>query len=386
MASFTETFANSVGIRLPETVEDFPTNFIPIPEKFIVINSSGDYDSFKYDHYPCVVRMIRNKISDLPILQIGNKEDPLIDGCLDFRGITLRQAGFVIENSLLLVSGDSLYLHLAGQKNIPFVGLFSVTPVQSSIPYYKDKYIVLESCRDGKKPSYSAVENPKTINLIKPEDVANAIGKFLDFSVNIETFRIGKLYGKNQIDYIPDSPPPNIPKGVPSACRMDIFYNPKFLVHYLNLYTGNIITNHPIPIEILQQNRDKINSIVYFLDFNPSINFVKDIIKLGIKLQLVTTKTGNKLKEIKYNFCEFGHILQKNTPDKSKLDNSYYFDTNRIYFGKGKIYPTLYHYKQDITLTSLPQFGESLESSDIDECLDNLIIYRTYAEKKERNK
>lgn len=384
MASFTEVFANTVGIKLPASPTDFPTNFVPVPEKFIVINSSGDYESFKYDHFSSVTSMILNKIPGISIVQIGDKKDPLIKNCIDMRGFEIRQSAFIVENSLLLISGDSIYLHIAGQKNIPFIGLFAVTPVQSSMPFYKGYYSILESHRNGNKPTYSADELPKTINLINPEDIANEIGKVLDFTVDIKTFRLGKLFGKTQIDYIPDCKPPMIPEGVPSACRMDVFYNPSMLDNYLTLYSGNIITTHPLPENVLIKHKGKIATIVYFLDFNPSVEFVKFVTNLGIKLQLVTTKQGEKFKEIKYNFYEYGRILQKTPQDKSEISKEYYFDTNRIYIGRGKIYPTLFHYRKDITLNSLPQLGDSLDSKDIDECLDNLIIYEKYGEKKEK--
>lgn len=376
MSNFTAIFANSTGIRLPKTPPEFPSNFIPIPEKYIIINTAGDYDSFKYDYFNVVTEMIIRNLGDIEIVQLGDPKDVLIKHCVDYRGINIRQAAFVIENSMMLISGDSAYLHIAGFKSIPFLALFSVTPAASSLPYYKGSYEVIESHRNGKKPSYRADENPKTINLIKPEEIANRIGALIGFKVEIETKRIGKVYGKSQIDYIPDGPVPNIPNGVSSACRMDVFYNPKNLEGYLNVTSGNISTKHPIDKNILIRYKDKINSIIYILDTNPSKSFINDVTKIGIPLHLVTFKDEDYLKKMKLEFFEYGRILHRKPVNKEGISKADTFDTNRLYCGRGKVYPSLYHYKKDSVPTPPVVIGDALDDVDFEECLEDLIIFK----------
>ena len=61
-------------------------------------------------------------------------------------------------------------------------------------PYWgdKSKHIILESHRNGKKPSFLADESPRTIDLIRPEEVSCGILKLLkiDYKENFETNKL----------------------------------------------------------------------------------------------------------------------------------------------------------------------------------------------------
>ena len=141
-------------------------------------------------------------------MQIGGNDDAPIRGTIDMRGKTnIHQTAYLVKNASLLAGNDSCNIHFASGFNIPLVGLYGSTSPKNSGPFFgdKNKQIVIESDRKGKQPSFQMNENPKTINWIKPEQIAQPILDLLkiDKKINIDRiyifsitcrFREGKAY------------------------------------------------------------------------------------------------------------------------------------------------------------------------------------------------
>lgn len=379
MANIVDTFANTCGIKLPPSVTDYPSNYIYIPEKYIVIFGGGDYNSGKYDHFNIVVKLLQPYLGDIKIVQIGVKTDPLIRGCLDYRGKSdFKQTTFIIENSLMLISGDSVWNYVAGSKGIPFLILCAVTPAKSITPKYKGRYEVLESHRNGNKPSFDGAENPKTINLIKPEDVADRIAANLGIGyTKITTKKIGNFFGVFQIDYIPDCPPQQF--SAPSACRMDVYFNIHSLIDYLKINKGAIVTNSPIDIRLLMNYKANITQVIYFIGNGVDVNWVEQLHNSGIKYDLLTDCIGEELNDIKFKLFDYKQVMSRVRSELSGISPDDSFESTRIYHGRNKPYFSLWHYKHDISPENdCSKILKSIDDKDFLECVESLHIYQKH--------
>jgi len=231
MSKLAQVYANVAGVKLPENPSDFPSNYFPVPEKYITIHPGASDKARIYDHYNLVVMLIKPTLDahGISIVNLGLSNEPHIHGTIDYRGkTTIRQCSYVIENSMLHFGSDSAWSHLAGLKGIPLVALYSVNPSYCAAPYYLGNNILIDAEGVGKKPYFDHPEPKKSINNIKPEEVAKGILKLLNLEDNIEmqTLRVGSDFNIQQIDYIPDSPiQPKVFDGQKIIIRMDVHYD-----------------------------------------------------------------------------------------------------------------------------------------------------------------
>ena len=102
---------------------------------------------------------------------------------------------------------DSFGVHLASGFNKKLVGLYCNMYPSNSGPYWSDKDVCLlepDRVKHG-KPSYSAIEDPKTINTINVEEIAKSICRLLGLDLNFpfKTLKMGKGYLSRKIELIP---------------------------------------------------------------------------------------------------------------------------------------------------------------------------------------
>ena len=143
-------------------------------------------------------------------MQNGTKDDPAIPNVdLDLRGqLNIKQAAYILKNSALHIGIDSLPVHIASFYDRPIIALYpNMYPAQSR-PYWnrKNTPVLIEPHRNGLKPSYSTDENPKTVNMIFPEQIARAVLAHFncDEGFTQETLFIGPLYHQFAVELVPD--------------------------------------------------------------------------------------------------------------------------------------------------------------------------------------
>ena len=196
-----EQYALSCGVKIDKP--HIETCYYPVSaEKYITLHASSGMEAKNYDYYNDVVELISPYLNreGIAIIQIGKSEDRRIDNCIHYNGSTnLKQVCYLIQNSLLHVGNDSFGCHVASGFNKKLVGLYSVLYKECCGPYWgdKDKQVMLEADRKGKKPSFSNTENPKTVNTIMPEKVAVSILDLLGIKhelLNLSTLHIGPSY------------------------------------------------------------------------------------------------------------------------------------------------------------------------------------------------
>lgn len=380
MSNLATVYANNVGVKLKSTPYNLITNYTPVPEKYISFYTGGSSQSIIYDYYNKCLELLKDVLPlDIKIVQIGIPDDYSINNAIDLRGKTnFRQTAFVVENSLFHVGNDSVWNHVAGSKGIPFICPCGPTPVSSITPFYHKDYLIIETPRDNRKPSYDA--NSDEINNINPEYIAEAIMKFLgiEWQCPIKTIKIGKFAKSHQIDYIPNFPIGPELNGKRVAIRLDIHNNHHNLLSFLSNYRAPVVTADPLHPDIIDNFKGNIAEILYFCDNNFNIGFVKKLHSSGIKYSLITEKTGKDLEELKLKLLDFNPPLSKLKQDTSSITPECLFSSNRLYLGRGKFYPSLYHYKRnkDIEIADF-HIKEYINDPDFLEAFDNYYFYES---------
>lgn len=372
----------------------FPTGV----ERYITLSSTSK-PSKTYSFWNDVIYLIKPILdkNNISIIQIGGSQDVKVPDCIDLCGKTnLGQTNYIISKSLLHLTVDTFTNHVAGIFDIPSVSLYSNNYTNNVSPYFgsKNKQIYLEPDRNKfPKPSFSFEENPKTIDTIKPEDIAVAVCKLLNlpFDFNYKTIYIGELYKNKMIETVPDQ---SIHLGTFNLDtiiqRHDIFHSPENLYQQLQISNVIVVTNKEFDLNLLTHFRSKIKQFVYFVDDNHNPSFAAKVLKLGIPFLLHTYKDTEWLNEIKFDYLDIGIIIQRkhNKPQdieelKTKNFNNLYYRSNKILLSQGKIYPSVAAYRYNLTV---PNFGMHLEKIIDTEEFWKELDYFTLLEKNQENK
>ena len=381
MSSLIDTYARSCGLEIGKIWT--PEKFFPLSnDKYFTIQAGSGQQAKNYDYWNNVIELIYPylKENNIDLLQIGGKDDILLKYSKDLRGqTTLSQTFYILKRSLLNISNDSFSAHFCGSYNIPLISLYGSTSIQNHGPYEynKNKTILIESHRNGNIPTFSSQENPKTINYIKPEEIASAIFKVLniDYKSPINTIYIGNLYNQFIIEWIPDGiiDPHFIPQ-LPITVRNDLYPNEQNIFIVANNGRKlNIITNKQINLNILNQIKSNIIGITYEILENEDINYIKQLKRLGIKTRFFTKEIDqNKISNLRLKFfdvCFIEHMsdrTKKNFLDdvskylNFKLDSDEKFDnikyrSNKFIVANNKIFTSKAAYKMNNNIQNFEQ-------------------------------
>jgi ADP-heptose:LPS heptosyltransferase len=199
---FLETHALNCGAKIDKPF--IYTSFFPLPiEKYITFHSDSPATAKNYDYLQDVINIIYRPLEQhgIKIVQVGDPKDRNFSNCASLKGaLNSNQLAFIIQNSMLHFGADGFPLHLAGGFDIPLVGIFVNNFINCDKPYFgsPEKQILISSYNrtENKKPSFSNDEMPKTVNLIKPEEIAASILKLLgiDYTIPFESLFFGKKY------------------------------------------------------------------------------------------------------------------------------------------------------------------------------------------------
>lgn len=385
----TDTYANYLNIDAVEP--EFPATFYPLPDtKYILINTGSFSQSRIYDYYGKVLELLQFPLNmgDYTIVQIGEPGDYQVFSTryIDLRGeLSLRQQTFLIENCELLITNESLFAHIAGVKNKKSVVLYGPVPANSASSLWAIHEKYLES-----GPPYSYLndepKNDKSINGIKPENVAWKISESLglNWRKNIETIKVNEQFLEPSIDFIPDFP---IQPGINAKlmCRFDLSNNLQALGHFYSLYSAPLYTADPIDYNFLKNFKEKILHIAYSLDGNYSKDFVSTIHKMGFKYTLLTDKEGDELAKLKWELFDYNGVLSKNIAPKFEaakqlnLTGDESFDTSRLYLSRGRMFPSRWHWQEDIDCAAWQGRGKKLgplNSKNFMESWNNFYIFK----------
>jgi hypothetical protein len=345
-----DTYATNTGSKIDKPF--VYTKYFPLPlEGYITIQSQTPYDSRNYSYWQEVINLIQPFLAkaNIHIIQVGTKDERQLGGVINLLGQTnINQLAYVIQNSKLHFGADSLCVHLASSFDIPIVSLYSISNPSVAGPHFgnKDKHILLKGYEriGNKKPSYSQVESPKSIDTIKPEEIAEGILKLLniEFPKMPETVFIGQDFNVKSFEIIPDQglDISSIPVENP-IIRLDYVFNEEALESILSQRKSIIFTNKPIKKDIIEKYKQNINQLIYIIEENNSVNFVKLLKSNSINYVLLSFLPEEVLNKFKIDYLDYNLIVNRKHKTKeetkiSNIDNLYYNSSRTIYSSKGK--------------------------------------------------
>lgn len=320
--------------------EFFPITF----DKYITFHSPNKFPSREYDYWQEVIDLVQPYLTqeNIKIIQVGTKDEQNYSKCIRVNGSTnFKQLSYIIRNSLLHFGVDSLPVHLAGAYNKKIVALYSNMNKENSKPYWGESknHILIQSDRKNKKPSYSPIENPKTINNIFPNQIASSILNFLNIKNDLNKYNyihLGKDFPRHKFDFIPNhlvQPSPNIQN---LDIRMDLVFDENLMEKQLRLMKCAITTNRSIDKKYLENVKENIIGVSIFVEDLEMIEFIKNLKNLNIKYNLFSLLNENELNKLKLEYMDYGLITPMNY-DISKYDNLIQKNSNKKIYYKSNI-------------------------------------------------
>lgn len=351
---------------------DIVEKYFPLPDtiqNYITLHTTSK-GSKTYDFWNLITELLFPILQSrgIHILQIGAKEDQKAEGTIDLRGQTsINQTAYLIKRALGHVGVDSFPCHLAGWANIPLVALYSNNYIECVKPYFgsPEKQILIEPVRpEGHKPYFSYDENPKTINTIKPELVAESVCKLLNipFNWDYKTVYIPPNWNNRILEGVPDQIISTHDLGVQNlVVRMDFLFNEQNLAQQLRVCPCVIVTDKPIDLNLLLSYRSKIVGITYEIDKNHDVQFPFELQKLGIKYNMISYLSTEEIQKLKINYFDAGIIIPRvqTLPDilKDKDLTKIYYRTNKLTLSKQKIYSSKVDWSRNM---SIPDFNSQI--------------------------
>jgi hypothetical protein len=312
MGHLIEEYAKSLGVKIgkPKIVD----HYYPLPfSKYITIHNDSKFDSRNYEYFTQVINLIKPTLLslDIKIIQIGTPDNPHIPNVdLNLFNLNIKQSSFIIKNSLVHVGIDSLPVHIASAYDVPIVALYSNVNLKNSEPVWssKEKVTLLESNKNGNRPSYAVQENPKTIRTIKPESIASSIFKHLNINaiINFNTLYIGSNYHNPVVEVVPNFMA-NLEdqKDKVINIRADLHSDEQKMAFWCSNYKCRIFSNQIISLELLKTFSSNIQFINFILeDDSIPVSYFEAVKNLKINF-LISTKSLENLSKIRNTFFDF---------------------------------------------------------------------------------
>ena len=354
-------------------------SYFPLPfQKYITFQAETPHDGRNYQYWQDVIDMIVPILSkmNIAVIQSGIPKEFPYQRTINLLGQTnVHQLAYLIKNSMLHFGPDSFGVHLSSHYNIPVVALYSISMPEVAGPYFGDKnrQILFKAYErvGNKKPSNSPQESPKSINTIRPEEIANAIFKLLDINVTIpfETVFTGTRYSAKTIrELVPDSQHMIPFPEQPIELRYDLSHDVNLLTYHLNyLQKAIIVTDIPIDVNILKHFKSRIGMVMYEVVKDDSPEFAKTIVSTGVNLYLFSKLPPEEVQKKKISYYEYGNInsLLLPNPDivnKLKLDSELYYRSCRFMFSKGKTFGSRAGMEKDLSLTNDFEYHRVIDS------------------------
>lgn len=389
-----DVYALSCGAKIDKPF--IYETYFPLPViRYITFQaqSQKDIDAKNYGYWQDVIDMLNPTLSknNIKILQVGQPHETPLQNIFDVRGQTnVHQLAYIIKNAMLHLGPDSFGVHLAASYDIPLVGLYSSTMPEIAGPHFGDpkKQVLFKAYErvNNKKPAYSLQEDPKSINTIKPEEIANAVFKLLDidFRIPLETVFTGKRYSSNIIrELIPNAGGIMGNPEAPIEIRADLFSDDNILGHHLTyLKQAVLVTNKPINMKLLKHFKPHIPIMVYRITENDNPEFVKEAVHAGFNTLLLSELSGEELAKKKINYYEFGQInevgaidsvtVEKLRPDLDKL----YFRSCKFIASQGKMFPSYASEKLGKDIQNQADYHKVIDTSEFWKDLDFYTIVK----------
>jgi hypothetical protein len=371
-----ERYATACGVKIDKPyIYDtfFPVNV----EKYISFQPFSKYPSKNYDYWNEVINIINPYLEkeNIKIIQIGVKDDKNINNTINLSGQTnISQAAYIIKNSILHLGADSFASHIASGFNKKIVCIYSNNNINNVKPYWsKSEDLILLSPKLNKKPQYSVNEVPKTINNIKPEDIAEGVLKLLNIPYNNipKTIHIGNDYINKTLEIIPDKHINPTQIGLDTlVIRMDYVFNEQVLELFLQHKKCIIFTNKPISEELLKKYKQNIPQLIYVIEKNNDSTFAQTLKRNAINTIFISYLSEEDLNKFKLHYMDYGLIIKRDYPtDKIQTNNNTFFKSSRILISSEGQFNSKYQWETKDTS------NKYINHPELNKELNNLYIF-----------
>lgn len=338
-----ESYSNNASVNI-KTKPFLYQKFYPLGniDKYITLQNSSGMSAKNYSYYQEVIDLLFPILekNGIKIILLGDKDTPPLNKVINLCGqTTIHQSAYIVKRALAHLGNDSWLCHFCGAEEVSLVALYGSTTVENHSPYHfnPDITIFLESHRNGNKASYQREESPKTIDLILPEEICAAVCKLLnlDFSFPYKTLSIGRNYNSKIIESTCDAIINTQQLGLPNLImRLDLNFNLAILVQQLNISKCSIITDRPIPSEILSNYRQNIIEVCYEIDKNHNPNFCKELQANKIPYRNFSKLPPEELNRIKLDYLDF-NLIHSKLPEKPEFLKDK--DLSKIFYKSSKL-------------------------------------------------
>lgn len=322
--NFIESLALYSGLKVSKPHID--DAFFPVvPKKYITISSdistSKQWDAF--NEYIEIIKPILFK-EGIAIVEIGDNKHP-INCPISLKGATnSRHWSYIVKNSLLHVGPENLICHIASFHKKPFISLYSNTNKEFSFPIWSSlkNQIAIEP-KNHKRPSFSADENPKSINKISAEEVASHTLNILGIKNEYDKYdviNIGDSFFQQSIEIVPDFIPDYnfFPKSSLNI-RMDYHFDDSNLVHFANNRKVSIVTDKEIDKNVLNRIKPNLEIIYFKVDENFNYDYLKFLKLSNFKISLIAKQEAN-LSDTRLKFFDWV-VEEEIKKTKKDIDN-----------------------------------------------------------------
>jgi hypothetical protein len=346
-----ETYATHCGLKIdkPYVLE----KFFPLDmDKFVTFHPLSK-PTKNYDYWQTVLDLIGSTLEahNIKVIQLGDVGEAPLGGCVNLCGATsIGQTSYLINKSMLHIGCDSFPAHIAAFFDKKMVIVYPNSHLQNLKPYWgssENQSLLLPDIKD--KPTFQLQEMPKTINKIKPEDIAREICRHLNLEFNFpyETVYIGEAYDKRTIEGIPNQVVNPRDLGTDTIyMRMDLHFDEGWLDNQLHSAPSSIVTDRPISGPLLEKHRTNIHEVVYVITENDDPSFAKFLERLRINYSLMSRLPKEEVDKKKINYInlenaaifkikEYEEEIEK--IKKEGIDNLYYLSA-RLLLSNGKSY------------------------------------------------
>lgn len=400
-----ECYALATGLKIGK--QHLLERFFPLPfTRYMILHASSGMQGKNYPFYGLVVDLIKPYLTKagIEIVQMGTDKDPAIQGCYHIMGKdNVHQASYLIRNALLHLGNDSIWGHRAGHLGIPLVQPWGPTDpaCHSSLEHDPEKTAFLVSHRGGRHATFAAQENPMSIALVDPHDVARAVLRLLkiEHTITQRALSVGPAYNAQMLELIPNIvPAPEFNPQIAMAVRMDLEHNESILMQ--TLHTGrkvNIVTKAPINLQLLAHFKDSIITYNHEVDEKTPLDYIRSVKKL-IKQPTFFSRVKDeaKLAQIRFIFFDVSYIEQvvdKTRDDVEKMIREYTnqpdfqldsalksgkmrFRSQKYVLSKAKMFLSLAHANADVALDT-PNGNEIIMTDDWVKDINHFLVYET---------
>jgi hypothetical protein len=358
----TESFSLSSGLKISKPY--IYEKIFPIPShNFILIDGSHSGEN-QYPLWMEVIYLLEEEASKIKGFGGVDETEIIFYGDLKSSSSRARiiptkaladgQLAFLIQNSRAIVTANKFSAGIASS--------------------YDKKTLFLENKKN--KISYSPICSPgrsrtiysENFKEISPEHICEKLCDLLGWknSPTIETLYAGKFFSDNlYLDIIPNSfISESFKSNMPSHIRYDLINaysnnSLQFLYQNLKQKKSNLITNKPIPLEILGGLKENIDSIVYDITNGVDLEFTKKLITFTEKIVFLFNSTINNhhnLEDRKFALIDIPYLITVNNIEPIPLEiiNNWDFleyKSNKIVLSQGKLYSNVLNTDADFEIT-----------------------------------